>query len=58
MEKKGVWEEQMSLKPKQTHTYISPEYGIEDNGVAFVSKSAFVEGEGIPNRMRNQLNSV
>lgn len=50
-----MWEEQRSLKPK--HTHISPESGTEDNSVAFVSKSAFV-GEGIPNRMTNQLNSV
>jgi hypothetical protein len=58
MEKKGVWDEQRSLKPKHKHTHISPESGIEDNVVAFVSKSAFVEGEGIPKRMRNKLNPV
>jgi hypothetical protein len=58
METKGAWEEQRSLKPKHKHTHISPEYGIGDNVVAFVSKCPFVEGEGTPKRMRNQLNQV
>jgi diadenosine tetraphosphate (Ap4A) HIT family hydrolase len=40
------------------HTHISPESRIEDDVMAFVSKSAFVEREAIPKRMRIKLNSV